>query len=67
MDTAALTRLEAADSLRISLRTLDSLLAQGRLLGRRIGRRVVIPRKEIEKLLGHDTSTRAVRESDNAK
>ncbi len=47
----AYTRQEAADALRVSLRTLDNLLAQGRVRARRIGRRVVIPRAEIAKLL----------------
>jgi excisionase family DNA binding protein len=54
-ETIALSRREAADSLRISLRTLDYLLAQGKLRGRRIGRRIVIPRVEIQRLLRHDT------------
>ncbi len=51
----AFSRREAADALRISLRMLDYMLAQGKLRGRRLGRRIVIPRVEIEKLLRHDT------------
>jgi len=51
----AFSRREAADALRVSLRTLDYLLAQGKLHGRRIGRRIVIPRSEVEKLLRRDT------------
>jgi excisionase family DNA binding protein len=51
----AFTRREAADALRVSLRTVDHLLAQGKIHGRRIGRRVVIPRAEVERLLRHDT------------
>jgi excisionase family DNA binding protein len=51
----AFSRREAADALRVSLRTIDYLLAQGKMRGRRIGRRVVIPRAEVEKLLRHDT------------
>jgi excisionase family DNA binding protein len=51
----AFNRPEAADALRVSLRTVDYLLAQGTLRGRRIGRRVVIPKTEIDKLLRHDT------------
>ena len=54
-DSLALSRREAADALCISLRTLDYLLAQGKLHGRRIGRRIVIPRVELERLLRHDT------------
>lgn len=55
VETIALSRREAADTLRISLRTLDYLLVQGKLRGRRIGRRLVIPRSEVERLLRHDT------------
>ena len=51
----AFSRREAADALRVSLRTLDYLLAQGKLSGRRIGRRIVIPKSEVEKLLRRDT------------
>ena len=51
----AFSRQEAAEALRISLRTLDYLLSQRKLRGRRIGRRVVIPRSEVEKLLRQDT------------
>ncbi len=54
-ETLAFSRREAADTLRISLRSLDYLLSQGKLRGRRIGRRIVIPRAEIEKLLRQDT------------
>lgn len=54
-DSIAFSRREAADALRVSLRTIDYLLAQGKLRGRRIGRRLIIPRAEIEKLLRQDT------------
>jgi excisionase family DNA binding protein len=53
----AFSRREAADALRVSLRTLDYLLVQGKLQGRHIGRRIVIPRSEVEKLLRRDTPT----------
>jgi len=49
------SRREAAEALRVSLRTLDTLLAQGKLRGRRIGRRVLVPQSELEKLLRRDT------------
>jgi excisionase family DNA binding protein len=55
VNSLAYTRREAADALRVSLRTLDYLLAQHKLRGHRIGRRVVIPRTEVEKLLRQDT------------
>ena len=51
----AFSRRETAEALRVSLRTVDYLLLQGKLRGRRIGRRVVIPRTEVEKLLRQDT------------
>ena len=44
-----LTRHEAALVLSVSVRTLDSLLAQGELSTRRIGRRRLIPRSELER------------------
>lgn len=50
-----LTRREAADTLRISLRTLDYLIASGTVRAHRIGRRVLILQSEIVKLLHHDT------------
>ena len=49
------SRREAADALRVSLRTIDSLLARGQLISKRIGRRVLIPETEIQKLLQQDT------------
>ena len=52
---AGVISAEAADALRVSLRTVDYLLAQGTLRGRRIGRRVVIPKSEIDRLLRRDT------------
>lgn len=54
-ETIAFNRREAADALRVSLRTLDYLLAEGKLRGRRIGRRVIIPRTEVEKFLLQNT------------
>jgi len=51
-ETLAFSRREAADALRVSLRMLDHLLAVGKLRGTRIGRRIVIPRDEVEQLLG---------------
>jgi excisionase family DNA binding protein len=65
IEVLAFSRREAADALRVSLRTLDYLLAQGKLRGRHIGRRVVIPRTEIERLLCRDTSV--VQASENVE
>ena len=55
-DILAFNRREAADALRISLRMLDQLLADGKLRGSRIGRRIVISRIEIERLLLQNAS-----------
>ncbi len=44
-----LSRRVAAQSLSISLRTLDSLIAAGKLTVRRIGRRVLIEPAELER------------------
>lgn len=49
-----LDRKEAASLLSISLRTLDSLLARGELKTRRIGRRRLIPRQELEQFARRD-------------
>lgn len=51
IEAIAFTRREAADALRVSLRTVDYLLSNGALRGSRIGRRVVIPRAEVEELI----------------
>lgn len=56
----AFSRREAADTLRVSLRTLDSLLSQKKLRGSRIGRRIVIPRAEIERILRQGAEIRQV-------
>jgi len=47
----ALTRIEAAQRLRVSLRTLDRLLAEGCLPRVRLGRRVVVLEGDLEALL----------------
>ena len=53
-DKLAVNRFEAARLLSISLRTLDSLLAQGELRGRRVGRRIVFPMEELHRFLRKD-------------
>ena len=46
-----LTIVEAADELKISERSLRSLIAAGEIRARRLGKRIVrIPRNEIERL-----------------
>jgi excisionase family DNA binding protein len=53
----ALSRKDAAIALGVSLRTLDYLLASGELRGRRIGRRIVIPKVALEAFLRYDHPT----------
>ena len=53
----ALSRKDAAIALGVSLRTLDYLLASGELRGRRIGRRIVIPKVTLEAFLRRDHPT----------
>jgi excisionase family DNA binding protein len=58
MGEIVLTREEAAEVLRLSLRTFDKLLASGEIIPRRVGRRVLIPRTEVERFAKADTSPR---------
>jgi excisionase family DNA binding protein len=61
----ALSRKDAAIALGVSLRTLDSLLASGELRGRRIGRRIVIPKVTLEAFLRRDHPTSPTKEVGN--
>ena len=55
-----LSRREAAQSLSISLRTLDYLIAGGKLTVRRIGRRVLIePAELLERFAQRSHSTKS--------
>jgi excisionase family DNA binding protein len=58
-----LSRRTTARMLSVSLRTLDNLIAQKRLLVRRVGRRVLIPRKALDEFARHDHSTHGEPES----
>jgi excisionase family DNA binding protein len=53
-----LSRRQAAQSLSISLRTLDYLIAGGKLTMRRIGRRVLIEPAELERFSRRSHSTK---------
>lgn len=53
-DRILYSRREAAQQLSISLSTLEQLIAQGELQVRRLGKRILIPRKELERLANHD-------------
>jgi excisionase family DNA binding protein len=52
-----LTRSEAAATLSISVRTLDALLARGELPTRRLGRRRLIARTDLERFIKRDHAT----------
>jgi excisionase family DNA binding protein len=56
-DALVLSRSEAANALRVSLRMVDYLLASGALRGTRIGRRVVIAKSELDRFLNPDTAS----------
>ena len=49
----ALSRIEAADYLSVSLRTVDSLLAKGKLKRTKIGRKTVIRILDLDEFLAN--------------
>jgi excisionase family DNA binding protein len=55
MGDLVLTREETAGALRLSLRTVDNLIARGELRVRRVGRRVLIPCTEVERFADNST------------
>ena len=63
LEILALSRRDTADALGVSLRMVDYLLAHGALQGQRIGRRVVIPKAEIDRLLRQGVSIPSRRSS----
>jgi len=56
-EALALSKLEAARMLGVSLRTVDRLIALKHLQVRRLGRRVLIPRNSLQSLLRTDHPT----------
>jgi excisionase family DNA binding protein len=62
-DQILLSKREAARLLSLSVRTVDNLIAQNRLLVRRVGRRVLIPRRGLEEFARHDHPTQGEPES----
>lgn len=54
MDKLMLSRRQAAESLGISIRSLDYLIQRTELRARRIGRRILIPRTEVERFARGD-------------
>ena len=53
----AVSKLEAAQMLGVSLRTIERLIALKELQVRRLGRRVLIPRTSLENFLRNDHPT----------
>ena len=53
------SRRETAQALGLSVRTLDALVARHEIRPRRIGRRVLFERSELERFVRRDHSTRA--------
>jgi excisionase family DNA binding protein len=49
MNAVCIGRAQAAEALDLSLRGIDYLIARGQLRAIRVGRRVLIPRAEIER------------------
>jgi excisionase family DNA binding protein len=58
-EALALSKVEAAQLLGVSLRTVDRLIALKQLPVRRLGRRVLIPRNSLHNLLRADHPTQA--------
>ena len=59
-EALALSKLEAARMLGVSLRTVDRLIALKHLQVRRLGRRVLIPRYSLQSLLRADHPTQGL-------
>lgn len=57
-DQIFLSKREAARMLSISVRTVDNLIGRKELSARRVGRRVLIPRKALEEFTRRDHPTR---------
>lgn len=58
-EALTLSKVQAAQMLGISLRTIDRLIAMKQLPVRRLGRRVLIPRDGLRNLLSADRPTHA--------
>lgn len=54
MSDIFLTRQETAQALRLSLRTVDTLIGRGELAVRRVGRRVLVPTAEVKRFAAAD-------------
>ena len=58
-EALALSKLDAARMLGVSIRTVDRLIALKQLPVRRLGRRVLIPRNSLQMLLRADHPTQS--------
>jgi excisionase family DNA binding protein len=54
MERLAISRVEAAQMLGVSVRTLDTMIARKEIHGRRIGRRIVFTLEELRRFLAKD-------------
>lgn len=50
-------RRDAAAAIGLSVRALDYLIAEGKVRVRRLGKRVLVPRAELERFAAKDQST----------
>ena len=56
-ETLLVSRREAATLLSVSVRTLDTLIANKEIVVRRVGRRVLIPRRALSDFIKLDHNT----------
>jgi len=57
-DQILMSKREAARMLSLSVRTVDNLIVRKELSARRVGRRVLIPRRALEEFARRDHPTR---------
>lgn len=56
IEKALLSRKEAAEYISLSLSTIDVAVSRGMIRVRRMGRRVLIPREELDRFAGRDVA-----------
>ena len=56
-ESILVSKREAEQALSLSVRTLDNLIVRKELTARRVGRRVLIPRAELERFARRDHKT----------
>jgi excisionase family DNA binding protein len=66
MQAVLLNRSDVAKLLNLSLRTIDSLLARGELKTRKVGRRVLIPRQDVERFARMASTTKGTRSAEES-